>query len=292
MKLYATLLLLCALLAGCASTSAPVDSVQGFSGALGLGSDQTIDEAVFYELNDLFEDSVQRCMKLNGFEYTPQPGAARTGRVGDDGSLSDEEYASEFGFGIWTALFDSGSRMMDASTQSINNSYLAEMSDEAQEAWRTQLKTCMQDGYDQQDNAGMLIAPFDEARIEIEQLVDVDTRVAEAESRWSSCMAAEGFVYGSFAAMFQSLLGEGQQLAGKAPGADQVVSVDATPAPYPEGVAFAVREIAAAEANVSCGEELRATRDAVRTELEQQRLGSDETLKQAAEEFRTITSES
>lgn len=292
MKVLAGILIMGVILVGCASEEAPGDVTAGFSGALGLGAEQTIDEGVFYELHDLFEDSVQRCMKGQGFEYLPQPGSARTGRVGDDGGLSDEEYASEFGFGIAAALFDSGSTIVDASTQSVNDAYLAGLSEEAQKAWRAQLEDCMRSGYERQDRAGMLVAPFDEARIEIEQLVDVDSRVAAAENRWAACMSASGFAYGTFAEMFDSLLAEGRALAGSAPGADQVVSADAPPVPFPQGAAFAQREVAAAVANQSCAEELTKVRSVVRTELETERLGSDESLRRAADAFREATANS
>lgn len=266
----------------CASDSSTAGSQLGQ--LLGVSDAQSIDEAIFVSVNERSQDAVRECMAQAGFEYRVQPDAATYRRAGDDGTLSDEQYAAEFGFGVYVSL--SGDRELPATgtDQSVNSDYISSLSDGEREAWYDQVDGCTRDSWDLEDRLYELVTPFDDAAQVLEQRVMNDPTVIAAEATWASCMAVEGFVYRSRSQMVDDLLSEGNRIASSA---EQTVTAGLPRnMDSPEGEAFKQHELAVATLDYKCAQDLQSTIIAVRRVQEAALIEADPALSRAAIDFR------
>lgn len=290
-RLARSAVLACVLLvvASCGgSGSAPVaePATSGFAAAVGASSDDMLGDIVSARMESLLDDEVTRCMKRQGFEYlTEDWTVSSSGRVGDPGGdLSDEQYASELGFGIYAIASAPGPTLPDPTTlTSPNDDYLESLSETERSAWSAQVGTCNREAWAAQDRYHEILNPLFEAESEIRELVAADRRVVTATSGWVACMSAEGFQFEDPETMFRSMLDEFRTLPESEGGG--VVAMGDGPPSSEEGRAFATREVAVAKASFACSNDLRAIERAVRVELEEERLQADPALADALKEL-------
>ena len=130
LRILAVLVIIAIASTACANQG-PVVPVGGFAGLLGASGDEGFNVALQELSNSRATDALTECMLSEGFEWQRPDGFfSTTSRPGDpDGTLTDDEYAAGFGFGIAEAA---NASLPDLSTTSDPNaSYLDSLSDGA-----------------------------------------------------------------------------------------------------------------------------------------------------------------
>ncbi|MBO0920663.1 hypothetical protein J1G42_07470 [Cellulomonas sp. zg-ZUI222] len=186
------------------------------------------------------EEIVAACMAEEGFEYTPAEPMAG-GEAEDAPEMDTKEFAEQYGYGVTFSdeLYGSGEDWVDP-----NEDYVAAMSESEQAAYYEALMGAMADydyaadpegtnmpGWEEQGCNGKaqhevydqdiwsnpsLESFWDEMQREYEGLADANPELAEAEKKWSACMAEAGFdfagpdeaqqsVYDQWDALYQAL---------------------------------------------------------------------------------------
>jgi hypothetical protein len=209
-------------------------------------------------------------MKGEGFEWLANPeSGSRVGRVGDpDGTLSDEEYAETYGFGIDAMFSDSGPGLPDPAESDPNRDYLQSLSEKEREIWFDTSTKCTREAYSNEDEIFEAFDPFAEAAVAVQELVDADPRVIRAQEAWSACMADGGHPgLQTPQQLLRELLDERSRLEG-----DERATED-----------FARLELVVAMASQQCSSDLNTVVLAVRAAVEDEMLAADPRLQAAAE---------
>lgn len=220
--------------ASCGSSDAETDRAfaeRYLESLLGLASAHE-DEEVTSDYLRLEEQLIERCMTDAGFDYVAAPAESVYIPLG----YSDDEMsnAEKFGFGISTidpSAYEAASNPNDAIIAALAgtnegvvwNEHYVECADLAH------AETVERHGVDRAQSIAA----------EVEARVRADRSVIDAETQWSACMGNHGFMATDPIDLVEDLQSE-------------FASVETS------GLArFKEREIAAAVADVRCGEELR-----------------------------------
>ena len=185
------------------------------------------------------QELIAVCMAREGFEYVPVASTAGPDMAVRRLVLDEEEYAREHGFGITTWYGNGEAGEGDSgSTDDPNEAIMATMSDPEREAYLEALfgpaetddegiqrrgdvpifgdagEGCRGEAYEEvQGSIRQFIQTLGPALGELNQRVQADLRVEEANQAWSTCMADEGFQYGSLTEVFRYAFVElGQRL--------------------------------------------------------------------------------
>lgn len=258
------------------------------------------------------QELIAVCMANQGFEYVP---AVAPDNV-DVLALDEEQYAREQGFGISTRY---NTVEEDATEQWVdpNRAIVAAMSDSEEAAYYTALygeETGLEAGAEESDatfwgggcqgeaaqevfgQADEIFRELDPLLSDLQERVEADPRLADADRRWTACMSDRGYEYDDandvFATAVPDLRERYQEIVGQSdPFADwteeQVEEFYANNTPQEiqdyfdqfaeqsrqevdeEAVAaLQEEEIALAVANYECGEERRTIEQEVTSELE------------------------
>ncbi len=151
------------------------------------------------------------CMREQGFEYKPVD-YSQFDDLGSALAFEGEEFAKEYGFGIATSI-DGNFEELAESFVDPNQEYLSSLSEGEQEAYYNALMGgsltiesfdeaqefepagCQGDAYEE---AFSSFASFDEFGDELdamEQQMESDPRVVEANATWAACMFDRGYGY-------------------------------------------------------------------------------------------------
>ncbi len=175
----------------------------------------------------VIEEQIQKCMKLEGFTYTPSGGNDQLPRSAD-GQLDQKAFAAKWGYGISTFL-DPNDPSKSRLGEDKNAKTLAKMSTAEKKAYQSALigkaggndisaiisgdgcvskavKTAFGD-------LAALLPLQSKYQKEVQTRIDADVKVVEGMKKWSSCMKQSGFTFakdsdvpGLFSKRFQTLL--------------------------------------------------------------------------------------
>ena len=258
------------------------------------------------------QELIAVCMANQGFEYVP---AVAPGNV-DVLALDEEQYAREQGFGISTRY---NTVEEGASEQWVdpNGAIVAAMSDSEEAAYYTALygeETGLEEGAEESDATfwgggcqgeaaqevfGQADAIFQELEpllTDLQERVEADPRLADADRRWTACMSDRGYDYDDAEDLqitalpdlrnrYQEIVGQSDPFSGWTD--EQIEEFYANNNPQEiqdyfdqfaeqarqevdeEAVAsLQQEELALATANYECGEERRTIEQEVTAELE------------------------
>lgn len=146
------------------------------------------------ERDQRVEGRIADCMQSQGFEYTPvEPHPGATDASGGSGpwSLSPQEFAERYGYGLFTLEGTAG-------VDDPNGSQLASMSESEREAYVAALSDeggCLEEALTQEfeESAGEELVALEEEVIALEERVAEDRRVQDAARQWANCMADAGY---------------------------------------------------------------------------------------------------
>lgn len=175
----------------------------------------------------VIEEQIQKCMKLEGFTYTPSGGNDQLPRSAD-GQLDQKAFAAKWGYGISTFL-DPNDPSKSRLGEDKNAKTLAKMSAAEKKAYQSALigkaggndisaiisgdgcvskavKTAFGD-------LAALLPLQSKYQKEVQTRIDSDAKVVEGMKKWSGCMKQSGFTFAkdsdvpaSFSKRFQTLL--------------------------------------------------------------------------------------
>jgi len=181
----------------------PLEEILGWGEA--PSSEQDVVSQVMWR-----ENLVAACMAEQGFEYWPQVPAVDDVVYGDGPVYGTREFAELYGYGIWEAPSTSGGGISFTLDGSANMDYREAMGDAEREAYDLVLwgpvVDVSEDGRVTQRRGGCSEAADSSAGSETGYLVGVreeglaflealgaDSRLAEVDTDWASCMADAGF---------------------------------------------------------------------------------------------------
>jgi hypothetical protein len=215
-------------------------------------ADPETTQRVLTEQTRRSQTAVATCMKAKGFDYVPvKPEEIFT--LGPAGSMSAEEFAAKYGFGLLTL---SGSNApFIAPADDPNLAIVDGLSASGQQQWNASSFACQ----DQADSETALLGVTAASQSIIEEFtagVRADSRVIEAAAVWATCMSSQGFTYPTPSEMRKALGATAQSLM--AQGAFEPSS----PA-HATYTAASEKEIQTAVANTKCEPEYRKVEDDV-----------------------------
>jgi hypothetical protein len=178
-------------------------------------------------LQRIIEEQIQKCMKLEGFTYTPSGGNDQLPRTAD-GQLDQKAFAAKWGYGISTFL-DPNDPAKSRLGEDKNAKSLAKMSAAERSAYQKALlgKTganspeailggtgCVSKAVTASfGDLASLLPLQNKYQKEVETRINADAKVVEGMKKWSSCMKEQGFAFakdsdvpGTFRKRFQTLL--------------------------------------------------------------------------------------
>lgn len=214
---------------------------------------QTPAELVLFFATNIPESDVAKCMSAAGFDYVPGPSPEAQVAADPRTTLSPEEFAARYGFGV--AASDLG--LLPGPPPDLNQAYRQTLTKGEADAYNQVYFRCGGGTPDRIARSNALNGAVAEFR----NVVDADDRVVAAVAAWSACLAAAGFTYDTPLSMLESFYSR----------LNSGISHDELEKLFTE-------EVAVATANVPCEAARRATyRDVV---LE--RFGEYTTLRAAA----------
>jgi hypothetical protein len=247
----------------------------------------------------VIEEQIQKCMKLEGFTYTPSGGNDQLPRSAD-GQLDQKAFAAKWGYGISTFL-DPNDPAKSRLGEDKNAKILAKMSAAEKKAYQTALvgkagandlaavisgDGCVSKAVKAAFGDLAALLPLQgKYQKEVQTRIDADAKVVEGMKKWSACMKQSGFTFakdsevpGSFNKRFQTLLqavGVNDSGLGGAFGVDNSTKLSKV-----DKVALAKLqkdEVAAAVSDLGCTERNLKVRDQVKKNLDQAFIAANET---------------
>jgi hypothetical protein len=155
------------------------------------------------EARSQVETDIAKCMKVQGFDYTPIDPVARQAALTRRSNLSDEDFTKQFGYGIAT-LYGRGNDRSDPNARVRRSLSKADRSayDNAltggkpgQTYFRaadtgdfTDLGGCTKKAADRLFGGSELLASLQQVLDELDQAVAEDQRMVRAQEAWRQCM--------------------------------------------------------------------------------------------------------
>lgn len=306
MRLTALVAAAALLLSGCAGAEesaadaeirSPIAEAMGFD----LDQDPAQAEAEFVEQQREVEALVVDCMAAQGFEYEPIDHGAQVFSADPYADLTPQERAAQIGYGYTlyvdeqpqdAEMFeDPNQQRVEAMAPAEQEAYYAVLYGAASEQTfdaegepvveATYTPTgCQNEAYEEVN--GGQDAVYRELEEEFQALyeqVEADPRLAEAEARWATCLAAAGFTYASaediFVYLEQRMNDDVYLMDGNAVEVEPALDGEDVPIGpgYDEEALEEVRaeEIAIATADTACQDEsgLEEVRQTVQVEYEE-----------------------
>lgn len=178
-------------------------------------------------LQRIIEEQIQKCMKHEGFSYTPSGGNDQLPRTAD-GQLDQKAFAAKWGYGISTFL-DPNDPAKSRLGEDKNAKTLAKMSAAERTAYQRALvgksgannpaallggDGCVSKAVTAAIGDLSALLPLqNKYQKEVETRINADAKVVEGMKKWSSCMKEQGFAFakdsevaGKFTKRFQVLL--------------------------------------------------------------------------------------
>jgi hypothetical protein len=180
-------------------------TIEGFLGLEGDGMLQRQGQA---------ENHVQRCMTSQGFQYVAaDPVAQQRELLGGEGTLDDEEFQQQYGYGI-TTLFEkreqqrqtTNDRFRDGLDEAGRVAYdralfgddpTATLPEALDSGDFSRLGGCTKEAADKVFGGVEVIQSLQEKLDELDARILEDSRMVTAVSKWSECMADAGYDLGA-----------------------------------------------------------------------------------------------
>lgn len=249
-SIIATVLAAAALVAGLGACSdshgAPADGdfSDRYLASLIGASNVDDNEEVMTEYLRYEEESIAECMHGAGYDYVAAPPESIFIPLGYTGDLKAD--AEHLGFGIST--IDAN---VEAESTNPNDAIVSSLHGAESAAWNDQYVRCADAATEEMtDQRGVGAAAS--IAVKVNEAIRTDEGVRAAQQEWSVCMGQRGFETSSREDLISRMTAEFATL------------------PPTDVPSFRQREIAAALADVECGENLRRVQnDAMRTYLQE-----------------------
>jgi hypothetical protein len=286
------------------TTKKVADSTAGKRKKVSAKDANSIEEYLGFNASDqqrqqrVIEEQIQKCMKLEGFTYTPSGGNDQLPRSAD-GQLDQKAFAAKWGYGISTFL-DPNDPAKSRLGEDKNAKTLAKMSAAEKKAYQSALlgkaggndlsaiisgDGCVSKAVKAAFGDLAALLPLqNKYQTEVQTRIDADPKVVDGMKKWSGCMKQSGFTFakdsevpGSFSKRFQTLLsavGMNDSGLGAAFGVDnssKLAKVDK--------VALAKLqkdEVATAVSDLACSDKNLKVRTEVKKKLDQAFIASNE----------------
>jgi hypothetical protein len=173
------------------------ESIEDYFG-LGGGGDQQ------KRINRKINESIQKCMKGQGFEYKIPPDPAAQFPTGSD-SASQQAFIKKWGYGISTTIDVNNLASVDADP---NAAILKKLSPADQKAYNSALlgktstagptgdpKSCIAKAITVLGDITKLTALFGKYETDVSKRIESNPKVVAAMKKWSACMKEKGFTY-------------------------------------------------------------------------------------------------
>jgi hypothetical protein len=286
------------------TTKKVADSTAGKRKKVSAKEANSIEEYLGFNASDqqrqqrVIEEQIQKCMKLEGFTYTPSAGNGQLTRTAD-GQLDQKAFAAKWGYGISTFL-DPNDPAKSRLGEDKNAKTLAKMSATEKKAYQSALigkaggndlsaiisgDGCVSKAVKAAFGDLAALLPLqNKYQTEVQARIDADAKVVEGMKKWSGCMKQSGFTFakdsevpGSFSRKFQSLLAavgvNGSGLAGTF-GVDNSAKLSKV-----DKVALTKLqkdEVATAVSDLACSDKNLKIRAEVKKKLDQAFIASNE----------------
>jgi hypothetical protein len=286
------------------TTKKVADSTAGKRKKVSAKEANSVEEYLGFNASDqqrqqrVIEEQIQKCMKLEGFTYTPSGGNDQLPRSAD-GQLDQKAFAAKWGYGISTFL-DPNDPAKSRLGEDKNAKTLAKMSAAEKKAYQSALlgkaggndlsaiisgDGCVSKAVKAAFGDLAALLPLqNKYQTEVQTRIDADPKVVDGMKKWSGCMKQSGFTFakdsevpGSFSKRFQTLLsavGMNDSGLGAAFGVDnssKLAKVDK--------VALAKLqkdEVATAVSDLACSDKNLKVRTEVKKKLDQAFIASNE----------------
>jgi hypothetical protein len=282
------------------TTKKASDSTAGKRKKVSAKEANSVEEYLGFNASDqqrqqrVIEEQIQKCMKLEGFTYTPSGGNDQLPRSAD-GQLDQKAFAAKWGYGISTFL-DPNDPAKSRLGEDKNVKTLAKMSAAEKKAYQSALigkaggnnlaAITSGDGCVSKavraafGDLAALLPLQNKYQTEVQTRIDADPKVVEGMKKWSGCMKQSGFTYAkdsevsnSFSKRFQTLLsavgvndsGFGVDNSSKLSKVDKVALTK-----------LQKDEVATAVSDVACTAKNLKVRDEVKKKLDQAFIASNE----------------
>jgi hypothetical protein len=216
-----------------------VVSIAGCNGNKSAGAPQTVEEQVgldsrerMMELQSRVEGEIGKCMKAQGFDYTPVDPFAQQQALTGKSRLTDEEFNKQFGYGI-TTMFGRGNPQSDPNDRIRARLSAADRAAYDRALWGenggatfaeaadtgdfTDLGGCTKKATDTAFGGADVLAALVGKLDELDQRIVEDQRMVKATEKWSACMTDHGYQYQESDAIDEDLLKRFRTIVG--PGA-------------------------------------------------------------------------
>lgn len=138
------------------------------------------------------EDEIAECMAESGFTYTPQIEAVNFLRSDPYLSMSSEDYAHAYGFGIAAGPLG---LVPEPQAENANAGHLESLSEGQQEAWSVQHDRCVEEVYGDRDDEWDRQQAFSLAATEFKDWMYARDDYRAVRRAWQECLAASGFEF-------------------------------------------------------------------------------------------------
>ena len=292
------------LAASTATTKKKADSTAGKRKKVSAKEANSVEEYLGFNASDqqrqqrIIEEQIQKCMKLEGFSYTPSGGNDQLPRSAD-GQLDQKAFAAKWGYGISTFL-DPNDPAKSRLGEDKNAKTLAKMSAAEKKAYQSALigkaggkdlaaiisgDGCVSKAVKAAFGDLAALLPLQgKYQKEVQTRIDADPKVVEGMKKWSGCMKQSGFTFakdsevqGSFSKRFQTLLsavGMNDSGLGGAFGVDNSAKLSKV-----DKVALTKLqkdEVATAVSDIACTAKNLKVRDEVKKKLDQAFIAANE----------------
>jgi hypothetical protein len=184
-----------------AATTTPTEPVEDQLG---------FEAAGIMERQNKVEDLIRDCMKAKGFEYTPVDPAAERAALAGAATISDDDFAKQFGYGI-TTLYEQRKKV---AASGPNATYRASLAPAQQTAYDKtlygknlgvtfssavdtgdfkDLGGCTKEATETAFGGAQTLTTLQTKLDELDEKINADARMVEAIKGWAGCMRGKGF---------------------------------------------------------------------------------------------------
>jgi hypothetical protein len=232
MKTRAMLLLICtsaSVLGACGGESSrnsaeggsdSTESLQDYFG----GSDPAAQQAAFERQQQVIEQKIAKCMRAEGFEYSPSPSRLPVQSFDLPKRGEEVAYKRKRGYGVADSMNQSTS-MQSQADDNPNNKRVAKMSEAERNAYQQAL-----DGFDRAQAAGNIQSsepkgcqgaaykdlaeaykPLESKFSQLQKRIETDTKIVALNAKFFSCMKKAGHPINKEQDIYEKLLFPKQQ---------------------------------------------------------------------------------
>jgi hypothetical protein len=249
------------------------ESIEDYFGLGNGGGDQQ--KRITRKINE----SIQKCMKNEGFEYKIPPDPAAQFPTGSD-SASQQAFVKKWGYGISTTI---DVNKLSAANADPNAAVRAKLSPADQKAYDKALvgnanagptgdpKSCVAKSFTVLGDLAKLTVLFGKYESDVTKRIESNPKVVAAMKEWSACMKEKGFSYAKDGDVAPALIGRLTKITGGAGGPADLLGggvLDPTKVDKVALTKLQKDEIATAVRDFECAEKKLGVRKTLKRDLD------------------------